>query len=263
MNVFASQDYKEFLKMKAGEARGNLTNLAKMAKCQASYLLRVIREDAHLTPDQAYRLCRHWGFEAKERDYFLTLVNYARSADPEFRTFLKSEIERAVAENNKLDRVVERKEVSDVQALLEYHSDWRIALVHFLTACGEFKTLKPLSERAGVSAAELEEILRLLEERRLVQSQGKNYQFVSGSAHIPRGSPVLPVFLANWRQLAVQKSLKPKTQSVHFTNLQTIGRQDLQKLLETAKRFIADSKKICDLSASEDVVVVNLDVFVP
>ncbi len=92
---------------------------------------------------------------------------------------------------------------------------------------------------------------------------GNEFKFKIGIGHIPRTSPILPIFLSNWRQLAVQKSLKQTDQSIHFTNMQTIGRADLAKLMELSRQFIQKSKTLIDASSSEEVVTINLDVFVP
>jgi plasmid maintenance system antidote protein VapI len=264
MTIFNGLDYKPYLKFRAQESRGNLTLLSKKAECQASYLLRVIHEEAQLTPDQAHRLSDFWMLEPSEREFFMTQVNLARSADLGYRAFLKRRLEEILKAQNNLKEVVQRAEVSDVQSLLEYHSDYRNSLTHFLTACPGFQLKSKLASRMNLSTKDLSEILNYLLESNLVSVDGERVKLKKGSGHIPRQSPVLPLFLNNWRQLAVQKSLKMKEhKSVHFTNVQTIGIGDVQKLIELSKQFIQKSKSICDESDSEDVIVVNLDVFVP
>jgi hypothetical protein len=105
--------------------------------------------------------------------------------------------------------------------------------------------------------------LKYLSTNGLIQNDRERLDFIAGVGHIPRNSPVLPIFLSNWRQLGVQKSLKLHDQNLHFTNVQTIGRADVQKLIELGKQFIQKAKLLCDGSASEDVAIVNLDLFVP
>lgn len=264
MNVFEAKDYKSYLRYRVEEVRGNLTLFAKKANCQASYLLRVIHEEAQLTPDQAHRLCDYWALESAEREFFMTQLSYARAADPGYRAYLQTELDQLLKQHNNLKEVVQRSEASDVQVLLEYHNDWRISLIHFLSACENFQSKQSLSHRCRMSWQDLNEILSFLQNHNLISVNGDVVKLKNGSVHIPRNSPVLPVFLNNWRQLSVQKSLKDMgKQSIHFTNIQTIGKFDIQKLIEMSKQFIQKSKNICDESASEEVIVMNLDLFIP
>ncbi|MGZ3693980.1 MAG: DUF4423 domain-containing protein [Bdellovibrionota bacterium] len=262
MNVFTGS-YKAFLKFKAEEARGALSALAQAAKCQSSYLLRVIHEEAQLTPDQAFRLCSYWVFSSEEQEYFMGLVNHERSSDPEYRKHLRASLDRLLDSQNNLQKVVEREEASEAQLLLEYHSEWEISLLHFLAACKGYQTKEALARRARLSPEELESALTILHKQGLIEINGQRVKYLRGSAHIPKGSAVLPVFLSNWRARAVQKSQRGGGEALHFTNVQTIGKADLQKLLDLAKQFIQKAKETCDRSASEEVVAVNLDVFIP
>lgn len=263
MTVFEVTDYKKFLKFKVEETRGNLTKLAAIAQCQGSYLLRIINEEAHLTPDQAFRVCDYWNLDSAEKKYFMTLLNYERAADPKFKTELKNELTELIAQTNNLKKVVKRESADEIQFLLEYHSDFKIALTHFLTGCEKLQSHSALMKRLSLDSQTVSVVTDFLKRNALVSTKGQHIEFLSGAGHIPTGSPVLPIFLNNWRQLAIQNSLKQKSNAIHYTNLQTIGVGDMQKLLEIAKQFINKAKTLCDESAEEDVVVVNLDVFVP
>ncbi len=263
MTIFETTDYKKYLKFKVEEARGNLTKLAGIAQCQGSYLLRIINEEAHLTPDQAYRLSDYWDLDSTEKKYFMTMLSFERAADSKYKSELKLELNELQAQNNSLEKVVKRENVDEIQFLLEYHSDFKITLTHFLTACEKLQSNTSLLKRLSLDSQSLATITEFLKENALVATKGQNIQFQSGIGHIPTGSPVLPIFLNNWRQQAVQNSLKQNSDSIHYTNIQTIGISDLQRLLEISKQFIKKAKSLCDDSASEDVVVLNLDVFIP
>lgn len=263
MSLFSFKDYKDFLKSKAQESRGNLTLLAKAAGCQPSYLLRVIHEEAELTLDQTYRLSEYWHFDSSEQEFFMTQVNYSRAADKNYKASLKKKMEELLQAHNNLSKIVERPQVTEIQSLVEYHSDPRIALAHFLTDCRGYQTKERLAERLRLSLSEVDDLLHFLSKLNLISLEGKMIKFKTGVVHIPRNSPVLSIFLNNWRQMAVQKSLKTKEPSVHFTNIQTISKADLQKLIELANQFIQKAKNQCDQSGYEEVAVINVDVFIP
>ena len=82
VNIYEYLDYKKFLtaKIKEGsKVRGFQTRMAKTAKCQKSYLSQVLRTKYHITTDQAFRLTQFFNFSALETDYFIELVNFART----------------------------------------------------------------------------------------------------------------------------------------------------------------------------------------
>lgn len=263
MTIFETDDYKWYLKFKAEEVRGNLTLIAKNIQCQPSYLQRIIYEEAHLTMDQGFRLCEFWLFNAIEKKYFLTMLAYHRASDPLYKKELRIELVELQNENNDLRHVVKSEETSQAQLLLEYHADFRTALIHFLTICDKKQTVADISNRTNFNSDFISQTIKFLEEKDLVTCKGATVKFKNGFGHIPNGSPILPIFLNNWRQSAVQKSLLRNKQSVHYSNLQSIKLDDLQKLIEISKAFIRKTKMVCDESGSEDIVCINLDVFVP
>ncbi len=263
MDIWVHANYRAALRSYVNEIRGNLTSLANAAKCQPSYLLRIINENSHLTPDQAFRVCGHMRLSGKEQEYFLILVEHARAADAEFKRHLQAKLDHLLEEHNNLKDLVKRDSVDDSQTLLEYHRDWRISFLHFLTACRDFRSLESLARRLHLGFEELNQLLMPLVAHGLIELKGNFCRYRSGTGHIPAGSPVLPVFLTNWRLLAAQRSAFKSEKAVFYSNLQTIGRDDVQKLIALAKQFIQKSKILCDDSASEDVIAVNLDVFVP
>ena len=263
MNIFMGKDYKNVLKQRVQEKHGNLTKYSIAAKCQPSYLLRVLKTEAHLTPDQAHRLAEYWALDSDEMDYFLLLVDYARAGDSRHRDFLERKIAGVQREHASLDQVVNRGIVTDMRGVLDYHRDWRISFTHFLSACSKYQTKNALRGRMNISKEELSEILTFLESCEYIKIANHSVKFAKGSGHIPKDSPVLPIFLGNWRQLAVQKSMRKGVSAVHFSNVQTIAQKDLPKLMEVAKQFIRDAKNMCDQSGSDDVVAINLDVFLP
>jgi plasmid maintenance system antidote protein VapI len=262
MNIWEKTDYKEILRAFA-EVRGHLTTLAKAAKCQPSYLLRVLNEESHLTPDQAYRISEYLRHAADEREYFLTLVELARAADEDYRLHLRNKLEKLLEARHNLINIVKRNAVSETQSLLEYHRDWRISFIHFLSACSFYQSKERMAGRMHVSLQELENLILPLKSQGHVQADAKSIKFKTGTGHIPAGSSILPIFLGNWRALAAQKSATANPKTIHYTNVQTIGKSDIQKLIALASQFIQKSKSVCDESASEEVVAINLDVFVP
>lgn len=89
-NLFDSLDYRQFLKEHTAALkrakRFNLRAFAKKAEIQApGYLKMVVDGRRNLTAETAKKFCRALELQGKERDYFLTLVTYNQSDEPDLK----------------------------------------------------------------------------------------------------------------------------------------------------------------------------------
>jgi transcriptional regulator with XRE-family HTH domain len=73
MQVYSHSNYREFIKDKARENRGQSgykTRMAKAAGCQLSYLSQVLRGSANLTLEHAVGLSKLWELNEEETEIF-------------------------------------------------------------------------------------------------------------------------------------------------------------------------------------------------
>jgi hypothetical protein len=89
------------------------------------------------------------------------------------------------------------------------------------------------------------------------------YQYTSSSTHIEKNSPILPVFHNLWRQKAILSASQASAEHLHFTNVQTISEVDYQKLKSLLLAFIKECSHTATQSGSDDVFVLNCDLFKP
>ena len=65
----------------------------------------------------------------------------------------------------------------------------------------------------------------------------------------------------NWRDRAVIDAQLSGSESVHYTNVQTITVSDLPALKELLLKFISESSKLMRASGAEEAVAINCDLF--
>ncbi len=261
--VFEFIEYKRYLSTRVHEVRGNLTSFAEAARCQPSYLSRVCSSKIQLTQDHAFRLCKHWGFTIEERDYFMDLVDMDRAADIGLREAIHHRLLAAQALHSNLQTRTSRPAANLNQTNIIYHSQWIYAAIHYLTSTQLFKTVSQISKRLWLSEPIVSEVLNQLEEWELVRRSGTSFEFNGGASHIAKASPVLPIFHGNWRTKATQDSQNPRTDGLHFTNLQTVSKADFERLKQIAANFVESTIEVAGPSAPEDLVVIVCDVFRP
>lgn len=260
-SVFDASSYKIYLNFRVQEKRGNLSELAKIAGCHPSYLSRVLSEEIHLTQDHAHRLCQHWQFETAEREYFLALVDWERAADPDLRKYLSQKISALKATHENLKNRMTRKDATEEQKSLVYHSSWTWAAIHFLTSIPGFHSVDSISKKLHLAPELVQSVLKRLHEQGLVDKKNQKYFYSSSTAHIDRGSPVLSLFHNNWRQQSVMDAQNPASAGIHFTNIQTISKKDLEEFKSRLTDLIQKFGTIGNKSDPETLAVMTFDLW--
>ena len=108
----------------AGSGRGLIRELADVSGCQRSYFSQVLGSHVQLTNDHAYGLCAFWKWGEIEREYFLALVEFARSASKTYRSYLEERMRELKSENENLTRLVSHAQppASEIESI--YYSSW-------------------------------------------------------------------------------------------------------------------------------------------
>src|SRR4051794_14378193 len=126
-SVFEFRDYRAFLKhwLKAQkELRGHQAKLAHAAGISSTLMSLILKEDKHLTLEQASELCDLFTFNDAETDYFLTIVALGRAGSSKLKTKLMHKIGALQKQSQKLSHRIEKDiELSDeVKAI--FYSSW-------------------------------------------------------------------------------------------------------------------------------------------
>ncbi len=262
VNLFDFNDYRKFLKHWANLERGNVAILAKVAKCQPSYISRAMSEEVHLTQDHAFALCSYWQFNTMERDFFMALLDHDRAGTLELKNHLKDKILSLKSRHQQLKNQVNREAPPQNQFDTSFHSHWAKLAVHALTDRKSLNTAETIAQKLALDVNFVDTILNELENKQLVlrRSDG-SYIYNSVPTHIPRDSPILSLFLQSWRQRAIMNSHILNEDHIYFTNVQTISKNDFQKVRKMLMAVIRDSSAIANNSDPEDLMVLNCDLF--
>jgi hypothetical protein len=143
-----------------------------------------------------------------------------------------------------------------------YFSTWAWQAIHLGTSCPDLQTPQKISQALSLPAAKVEEMLRVLEERKLVKKEGQRWKYASGQAHLPAASPSLPAFLLSWRTKANEHGALNPGMNLHFTGVQALSKKDAGLLAlmlrETLRRF----HEVAGPSEPECLVNLNLDYWI-
>ena len=260
--VFAFSSYKDIMdaRLRSEVQRGALSRAAEALNCQRSFLSRIMNSKMQLTPDLAFKLCRHWKFSASEREYFQALVEMERAVDPEYAGFLKEKVRSLKEAHESLSNRTKRPAPSSAHDML-YFSGWYWTAIHFLTSIRKFQSSESIAQRLHLPEKFVTECLEQLEVWGFISRHGKEWKYKGGEFHLPKNSPLVILHHQSWRQKAVLDAQAMNDESLHFTNVHTIGRADLPRLKELLLKFISESNDLLRSSPEEDGIVLTCDLF--
>jgi uncharacterized protein (TIGR02147 family) len=264
-NLFSALDYRKYLRhwLEASERpRGVLSRMAEALGCQNSHLSRLIREEVHLTPDQAFEACRFMNLSEPETQYFLKLVEYERAANPRYRARLMSELKALKREQEDLSSRFRAEKVAGSESEMVYYSAWFWSAIHILTDIPGFRTPRAIAKRLGLDEALVRHALEQLARFHLVERKtGDNWHISSNSIHLPKQSPMISVHHGNWRARAITDAQNPANTSLHYTTVLTAGHEDIARLKQILLEAIDRFRVVAEASPSEDLMCFSCDFF--
>ncbi len=263
-SVFSFDLYKELLRnlLTGAENRGRLAAASKAIGCQRPYLSRVLLEDLHLTPDHAFNLAHFFKFTDPEREYFMALVEVERAASLEYRNFQKQKIVELKKKNQSLLERTGRPSLHVDPLGVNYFSSWLWSALHFLTAIPRFQTVSAMSSRLGINESVITSYLLQLQEKGLIEQHGEKWCYKSGGDfHAQKNTPLVLMHHQNWRQRAMLDAQDFQNDSLHFTAVQTLSQNDLEKIKNLFLNCITDASRIAGPSEPEECVAITCDFF--
>lgn len=262
---FREKSYKSILSRLIEESgsRGMVSKIADAIGCQRSYLSQVLHSKVQLTKDQAWNLCHFFAFSQEEARYFEALVDFDRAASASYRKHLQQELEKIRIDASKIAKQFTQSTEFKDSEVYQYCYTWVPCALHALSSIPAFQEPEKMATRLGLSRGKVNKILNLLKNQGQVEQKKGKFEFSGESRFIPKDSPYVTLHHQNWRQLAVEDAQDTKSQDLHYTMVQTMSREDFEKIRAMILDFISKTKKIADPSNPEILTAFTLDFFEP
>lgn len=263
-SIYSYIEYRLFLRDwldQDHQPRGLLSKISEALSCQNSHVTRVLREEVHLTPDQAFLLCQFMKLTDSESHFFMKLVDYERASNINYRNDLKKQLSLLKQEQEDLSKRFKENEITQKENEMVFYSQWLWTAIHSLIAISQYQTEYALSKRLGVDEKTIKEYLEKLLKMGLAQKKNERWIHAGGSIHLSKDSPMVSVHHNNWRLRAVADSQDKNSSGLHYTVTQSLSVKDMDNMKALFLRTIDDYKKIAEPSVSEEVICFNLDFF--
>jgi uncharacterized protein (TIGR02147 family) len=263
-HIFDFKSYKDFLEALTGEERGMLTRLAEAASCQKSYLSTCIKGKTHLTLDHAFGISEFLNFSDAEREYFFLLIEKDKAGSLALRRHLESKIKQLSREAYRLKNQQKNAVIvsgSETAEIAFYYGTYLGTAIHMLTSIPEFQTVNAIAKRLNISPEVCLGVLQQLEAQQLVKKQGAHHLWNSANIHLADNSPWILNHHQNWRLRAVDNVQKRDDEATHYSSIQSMSKEDFEKLKKKIVQFIKDFNLVADPSNPEEAFCLNIDFF--
>lgn len=274
MNVYYSNDYRDFLKRAIEETRvsqGELTlnQVAEVMRINRSYLSRVLSGNANLSSDQMFLTCKFFNLNERETAFVQLLLELAR-------TGLASRKKEIVKTINRM-----RSEASETEFFLNqntskktlefdntYYLDPTIQIVHVALSCECYKNIEAqelapiLAKEIGFDPSHIDRAIELLQKQRLIVWENGAWRTEHDTLHLSPDSPLYDAWkiaigaLSQGRLHSIDKSQKHGF-SVTFSADEEAALKVKILFLE----FIKKSQKIVEEAPPKSLYQLNFDLF--
>lgn len=262
-SIFNYLDYRSFLNDYVKVApRGIQTKLAASMKCQGTYLIRVLKGQAQLTEEQAYRGGIFIKLSASELEFFLDLVRFDKAGDPALKKHFEKLLKSKITSHKQVQNRVNGSTLKNsLLAQVEYFSDWKPSVLHLATNCSHLQTERELAERFSLNIDQVKNILQFLQENGLVKYENEKYSYTGDSIHLSKDSPLHKPFQRLRREMVLRSLDKPAPENLHFSSAFATSKKHIKVIRENFLKMIEMSHQELESTDSEEVMMLVVDFF--
>lgn len=264
LSLYNYKDYKKYLRDTISStlnSRGLMKKWAESANCHPSYLTQALKTHVQLTQDHAVGIAESLNLSEFERDYFLLLVDHARSGTPALRKIIDKKLQEIKSKQEKVSERLRREKAQDEENLALYYSSWHYAFIHILVSIPEFQTVEKIADRIHLKKDSVMSYLRALERMGLVLNQQSLWKHSGRQLHVPEDSQLVHLHHNNWRQQAVLDSQTKAPDSVHFSGVYSISKTDFDQIKNVVLKALESINAKASESGTEEVIIFCCDLF--
>lgn len=268
-SIYESLHYRQILSLRAQELKAQrpgwtLGKLAEKALIQAPYLTNVLKERAHLNPDQLYSLSHLLGFDDDETQYAQLLLEWERSGHAGRKLRLKAQIETIRKANLSSKANLKKELVADEEKhTLRFFLNPYYKIINSFLAVERFaKEPLRIANALHISPAQLERWLKDLTEMNFIKKNLGGYQKLKKNFHLPRESP-----LCDPHQALISSSASQHAQSLpddeKFNFMLTFSADDetREKIQREFMKFLKTIEEDVKAAPSKEIYGLSFDLF--
>lgn len=252
------------LRWKKEHSGWSLQRIAEKAQIQAPYLTNVLKQRAHLSPDQLHALAQVFEWEQDELDYATLLLDWERSGSSQRRELLKKRIEKV-----RLDKLESKAHLkkSSIDAPSEdltrfYLNPFYFLMNVFLGIPRFAKDPSRIASCLNVHPSRVSGWLKDLTRMKFIEAGKAGYRVIRRESHLPRESPLCEPHQQLIQQ-ATQQHLQslPEDKKYSFTVTFSADPAAREKIQREFLAFLKNIEGTVKEAPAEEIYGMRFDLF--
>ena len=264
-NVFEFEDYRkyllDYLKNSSKKGRGLRSQWAKVSGCQIAFISHVLSGTNDLSLEQAEAISRFMAHNKEETEYFLLLLQKARSGTAHLKSFFTQMLNEKLTAREDLRSRMKIKETLNIEDQAIYYSKWYFTAVHMILTIPEYQNIHAIADYFRLPLSVIKECIDFLESREFIALENGKYKVKGAFLHISRTSPMYFHQQAFWRQKAIESVYKNSDSELHFASCFSVAEKDLKKIRDILSQSIEASTEVIKPSKEEKLYSICMDLF--
>lgn len=269
MEFYSSLDYRKILNylVEREKAKGidcSFSKVAEAIRVQRPYLSKIMNGSADFSEDQMHLLCEYFEINNDEKFYLELLLQYSKSGLKERKDALKKEIHRFQSLKLDLKNNIEAEKIRPDNLLFtEYFLNPYMQIVHVALNIKQYQNLERLALTLNLTKKSLAEILKKLEDLRLIEYKNNRYSVVNQTMHLPKDSNLLHPHqtLLRVKSIEHQQNKSQDTSNYAFSVTFSSDEDGKKKIQEDFIKYLKSVQKVVQTSGTEEVYQINFDLF--
>ncbi len=265
-NIYQFDDYRKFLqeclKDNTSEEKLTLTKLAQICRVKTPYLSKCLSGSADLNADQSHLIGLYLKLSHEELEYFILLVDFARSYIQEYRKHLHGKIKALQKKNLKTEKNIKTLELSEEDKLAYYLEPLNLIL-HMCCTLDKGLELKELAKSLHVSLGKIEECVNRLISLGIIKREGETYISLVKGLHLPSTSPLCKTHQMIMRQkiLNFQDALAEEGKGYNTMFTFSCDYESYIKIKNDFLQFLKKADKHIENSHPDGIYQLQFDLF--
>jgi uncharacterized protein (TIGR02147 family) len=269
--IYKFEDYKEYVRERVRamphRGKGQFKRIAEELGVHTSLLSQVFNGPRDLSLEQACLLAAYFGLDESEREYFVLLVQLARAGNEALRALTREQLARLRVPGSarKEQGGEEATPGSDKLGLTEaerlvFHSTWYYTAIWQVTALPGRWTIDAVSDRLGLPANLIRQVLEFLVSAGLCTYKAGAYSIGLKREVLYNDSPHAQRILLNWRLRAIERLPRETSRDLFYNFVASMPRDAIPEVRELLRETIRKFEKHTE-GKEETLACLNIDWF--
>ena len=264
-SIYQFNNYKKFfnswVENQPKKGHGEYRRLALHLNVSTTLMSQIFNGEKDMSLELAAEVCDYLHLSDDEADYFLLLVEFAKSGSHKLKSRLLKQILARQEKAKKLESRMKKETELDDAVKATYYSNWVYCAVRVLSDIPELGTVEHLADRLMIPKNQLLKYVDFLIKHKLIIN--KNGSLTMGPSHIylPPTDPLSLLHHQNWRILGFQKMQHRSEENFFSSGQYSLSKELAYQIRKELPDLIESIIKRVKPSVSETTRCLNIDFY--